>query len=76
MKRLDTNEIHYPTRPTAKRSKCQLHRWARGRNAKEVRGARMVHCAICKVDLCLDCWRTFHSCANVIELRDEIRGEI
>ena len=71
--RLNTYVTHSPCPSTNKRAKCQLHRWARGRGKKKVRGAKLVvHCLVCRVDLCFKCWRTFHSCTDIIRLKDEI----
>ena len=63
---------HYPGPSHSKRAKCQLHRWARGRDGVEVRGKKVVHCSGCNVDLCFKCWRTFHQCTDVVSLKDEI----
>ena len=71
--RLNNYITHSPCPSTNKRAKCQLHRWARGRGKQEVRGGKMVvHCSVCRVDLCFKCWRTFHSCTDIISLKDEI----
>ena len=70
--RLNDFMNHLPVVSQNKRPKCQLHRWARGRDAKEVRGVKVVHCNACNVDLCLSCWKKFHECANLVEIKDEI----
>lgn len=70
--RLNKSITHYPQRSKNKRAKCQLHRWARGRDAKEVRGTRVLHCPTCQVDLCYSCWRTFHECVNITEMKEKI----
>ena len=70
--RLDSFVLHHPVKSENKRAKCQLHRWARGRDGKEIRGVNVLHCSICRVDLCFSCWRTFHECANLFEKKDEI----
>ncbi len=71
--RLNNYLAHNPCPSTNKRPKCQLHRWARGRGKKEVRGGKMVvHCSVCGVDLCFQCWRTFHMCADVVSLKEQI----
>ena len=70
--RLNNFLSHFPDSSGNKRAKCQLHRWARGRGGKEVRGTRIVHCSACSVDLCYPCWRTFHQCANIIEMKEDI----
>ena len=71
--RLNTYITHSPCPSNNKRAKCQLHRWARGRNEKEVRGGKaVVHCSTCRVDLCFKCWRTFHSCTDIIGMKEQI----
>ena len=71
--RLNTYITHSPCPSANKRPKCQLHRWARGRGRKEIRGSKLVvHCSVCRVDLCFKCWKTFHSCTDIISLKEEI----
>ena len=71
--RLNNYITHSPCPSTNKRAKCQLHRWARGRDRKDVCGGKLVvHCSVCRVDLCFKCWRTFHSCTDIVSLKDEI----
>ena len=70
--RLNSFVSHYPQKSGNKRAKCQLHRWARGRSGKEVRGAGVQHCSECQVDLCYACWRIFHEKAQIIEMKEEI----
>lgn len=69
--RLNQYITHFPEASQNKRAKCQLHRWARGRKGKEVR-TQIAHCSSCHVDLCYACWKTFHQCPNIIELKEDI----
>ena len=65
--RLNKTLQHYPiTYAKGKRTKCQLHRWARGRNGKEVRGKHVMKCVACDVQLCSSCWVVFHETSNLI----------
>lgn len=58
--RLDNSLHHFPEKPTTKRPRCQLHRWARNRQGKEViQGVST--CLDCQVNLCKDCWKWFHT---------------
>ena len=73
--RLNSFVHHHPHLDGKKRRKCQLHRWAKGRDAKEVRGMKVGYCERCNVNLCLDgCWKLFHECENVNDLRAAITG--
>ena len=73
--RLNSFVHHHPHLDSKKRRKCQLHRWANGRDAKEVRGMKVGYCERCNVNLCLDgCWKLFHECENVNDLRAAITG--
>jgi hypothetical protein len=58
--RLNRSLSHNPEMGANARSKCQLHRWARGRDGSEVRGKGVMKCSACKVFLCTSCWKTFH----------------
>ena len=54
------------------RHKCQLHRWARGRDGKEVRGKGIMRCSVCSVHLCSACWQTFHECEDIVSKKEKI----
>ena len=62
---------HFPECTTVSRPQCQLHRWARNREGKEVRGS-IVTCSICRVNLCIPCFKTFHTEAYIVGKKDEI----
>lgn len=71
--RLDSFSTHYPQHLDKKRAgKCQLHRWARGRDGKEVRNFKVLHCSTCRVSLCSQCWKVFHDVEDVVALKDTI----
>ena len=70
--RLNTSVQHFPEcSPTTRRRQCQLHRWARGREGKEERGS-ILTCSICRVHLCISCYKLFHAEANIVGKKDEI----
>jgi hypothetical protein len=69
--RLTTAVQHFPEVPVAKRPRCQLHRWARGRQGKEVM-SNVITCSICRVNLCVPCYNLFHKEANITELKEKI----
>ena len=69
--RLNNSVQHLPECPSVKRPICQLHRWARGRDAKEVRGG-IVKCSVCRIHLCISCYKVFHLEASIVEKKDEI----
>ena len=62
--RLNTSVQHLPEASKAKRAKCQLHRWARGRDGGEVFSG-VITCSICRVNLCITCYNIFHKEANI-----------
>jgi len=68
---LNTAVQHLPEVPKGKKHRCQLHRWARGREGKEAMSG-IICCSICRVDLCVPCFQMFHKEANIIEKKKEI----
>ena len=60
---------HWPQEATGKR--CQLHRWARGREGKTVMSGVM-KCSVCQVNLCLYCYNVFHKETDLIGKKGEI----
>ena len=69
--RLNTSVQHLPEKPSTKRPICQLHRWARGRGVNEVRGG-ILKCSVCRIHLCIACYKLFHTEASIVERKDEI----
>jgi Transposase IS4 len=57
-RRLDPTAGHWLTE-SPNRPKCALHRWACG-NAMSYR-LNVFYCTFCMVNLCIDCFRIFHS---------------
>jgi hypothetical protein len=72
--RLDCGLDHIPEIKKGTRARCQLHRWAIGRDAKgaEVRGNSIMKCQTCKVNLCSACWKIFHKKANILSEKANI----
>ena len=58
--RLNRNVPHWPSTPINDQNRnlpaCQLHRWASGIQKR----ANIAFCAECNVNLCLDCFQTYH----------------
>ena len=69
--RLNKMMGHHPISSKG-RAKCQLHRWARGRSGKEVRGRKVMKCSTCDVQLCDKCWVAFHDTVNLLPEKAKI----
>ena len=71
--RLD-DDYHYPIPPKSGRPCCALCRWAHKTSEKnetldyKVRGASVLLCDTCGVNLCSACFRTFHTVSDVKKL--------
>ena len=63
--RLDRNKDHFPEQVTSKNSKCQLHHWL----SKDRVRSQLMRCNTCHVTLCLNCFKSFHVCENLTELK-------
>ena len=75
--RLNTTVQHFPSKPKAKRPRCALHRWARGRDILGVdrKGEVMkdlITCSFCQVTVCISCFHVFHKEADLLELKCQI----
>ena len=70
--RLITTVQHFPEEPTCKQKRCQLHRFARGRNGSEVMAGGVIKCSVCRVNLCLLCYNVFHKESNIVDKKDAI----
>ena len=68
--RLNTTIQHWPEEVKGKK-RCQLHRWARGRELPAVMQS-VVMCSICQVNLCLKCFNTFHKEADLLGRKNQI----
>jgi len=71
MCRLATNCQHMPVKSKSKRPRCQLHRWARGRDGTAVMN-QIIACSVCCVDLCVECFNIFHKEANLGDWKESI----
>ena len=76
-KRLDMSLCHMPVPMKGSGSMyCQLHKWA----AKEKGSVRypaggqsqLMHCEACRVNLCVTCWKMYHSCRDLDKKVDTI----
>lgn len=64
--RLDDDQ-HFPIIPTSKRPCCSLCRWVE--QEKDVKNrSGIVVCDKCKVSLCIDCFKPFHTVSSVSKL--------
>ena len=73
--RLDVFCDHHPIsfKEATRAHRCQLHRWARGRDGKEVRDLTVLYCKTCNVSLCAgECWRLFHSVEDLNSVKETI----
>ena len=69
--RLNYSVQHYPQYPKVKAPRCQLHRWARGRDQPQVKKS-VVMCSVCRVNLCIPCFNLFHKEANLTDIKSDI----
>jgi hypothetical protein len=77
--RLDSN-FHFIVPSQSKYPVCALCRWANSdedndRSAARVRGKSIGTCDVCNVNLCLKCFKIFHTVGNLDKLRSEVRKE-
>ena len=68
--RLNPTVQHWPEEAKVG-SRCQLHRWARGRELASVMKG-VIKCSICQVTLCLKCYHTFHKDGDILGKKNEI----
>jgi len=66
--------FHCPKEPTCKIPSCALHRWLLGRSNESHGQTRnkIVTCTLCQVNLCIPCFRTFHTVADLQSQREEL----
>ena len=68
---LTTNCQHIPVKSRSTRPRCQLHRWARGRDGVAVMN-QIISCSLCNVDLCVPCFGLFHKEPNLLDMKEAI----
>jgi hypothetical protein len=56
--RLNRTFTHYPVVPNGKNAIGQLHAYE---TRERIRGKNVIHCEGCHVNLCLDCFKSFHT---------------
>ena len=71
--RLKVELGHWPE-PSNKKLKCQLHRWVLGRKVEYTRG--VCKCSFCGVNLCMICFKQFHTCAALVEEKDAFASKL
>ena len=84
--RLDSSLNHWPTLPGGKDAVCQLHHWAGTMKANKAGKAtkgpplgsrkHVVRCDVCSVNLCVPCWKIFHSCKEFSSQIDSILSSV
>ena len=57
--------LHMPEESTIE-AKCGLHFWA---TRERKRGGKILHCSTCKVSLCINCFKLFHTVQEVDNLK-------
>ena len=67
--RLNHQEQHWPSTPIVDDARCQLHAWATGGNKYRM---RICYCSTCNVNLCVDCYRLFHTQANLKGMKESL----
>jgi len=68
------SDYHYIQPSDAKYPVCALCRWAHGdHHSQRVRGRIVGCCDKCEVNLCLGCFKMFHTISNVNKLKSEVR---
>jgi len=69
------NKFHCPQAIKKETTCCQLHRWALGRKNGSHGQTRekLLNCSICEVNLCMDCFKTFHSVESLVEKKEEMQ---
>jgi Transposase IS4/SAP domain len=74
--RLDS-DYHYPVPAEADRPCCSVCRWLASSRDEKVR-SNVFTCDRCNVSLCIDCFKPFHTIADVRKLRSEVvkRGKL
>ena len=72
--RLDHTNFHFPLQNKKKYAGCQLHKWACNEITKYKRD--LCYCSECKVTLCLECNKDFHSITNIVDKKEKIRKRI
>mmetsp|Transcript_18803 Transcript_18803/g.21387 ORF Transcript_18803/g.21387 Transcript_18803/m.21387 type:complete len:291 (+) Transcript_18803:145-1017(+) len=65
--RLDSSLDHFPE-PSKKHARCNLHRWAGVETT-----AGIMSCATCNTNLCLQCFKMFHTDRHLAEKREQLK---
>jgi len=68
-RRLDRFVDHFPVEPTENRPCCALHRYVGRLDERK----HVYKCCHCKINLCIQCFKLFHTKTNIKEKKDEIR---
>lgn len=67
-RRLDRFCDHYPTMPGEERPKCALHRYV----GKIEERKQVYKCGFCKINLCIDCFKMFHTRPHMKENKEKL----
>jgi hypothetical protein len=66
------SDYHYIQQSDAKDPVCSVCRWAHGDPSLRVRGRIVGSCDKCLVNVCLGCFKPFHTIGNVNKLKSEV----
>ena len=69
--RLNSALDHLPEPTTiSSNPRCALHRWV-GIEKK----AQIMKCTTCNVNLCLDCYKKFHSVVDLVSIKQSLKNK-
>ena len=68
--RLDTTLDHLPVKTAGTNSRCALHKWVNIETQKQV-----MFCPTCNVNLCLSCYRLFHTKPNLLQMKESLSNK-
>ena len=69
--RLDIGLDHIPNDQKGKSARCTMHRWLGSETEKNI-----VHCPSCNINLCIGCYRPFHTVQDLLEKKGNLRRSI
>jgi len=71
------NTFHCPQPIMNTETCCQLHRWALGRKngCHGQMREKLLNCSICGVNLCIDCFKTFHTVEDLVAVKEDMKKQ-
>jgi hypothetical protein len=67
--RLNNFIDHWPTELEDRGARCAVHRWCADIEVK----AHVFKCSHCRINLCIDCFRVFHSKTDLVGYKEELK---